>query len=244
MLPADTMRPDERAPAGGPAPALPRPRLARLHLGDPIADGFFTDPRFARLLALHRTVVLPQRARFAGRQGEGATSLIVKSGRLRALLVSDDDEFALGYIDAGSIVTADLADLFEAEENSVLLVGTPEASALFRTSLPALWERALDHQRRLARSLMALVQMLALEDVPARVGHFLHHSAAAMGQPTPRGVLVDLRLSHEAIAAMLGIRRPQVSSTLAALARDGVIELSGRGRVLILRPDALDDAAC
>jgi CRP-like cAMP-binding protein len=53
----------------------------------------------------------------------------------------------------------------------------------------------------------------------------------------------DIELTHEFLAAMLGVRRSSVTETLQALKLKGLIEYS-RGKITVLDRQGLEDGAC
>jgi len=53
----------------------------------------------------------------------------------------------------------------------------------------------------------------------------------------------DLRLTHEFLSTMLGVRRPTVTLIMSDLACEGIIS-TGRGRIRIVSRDALEQRSC
>jgi CRP/FNR family transcriptional regulator, cyclic AMP receptor protein len=76
----------------------------------------------------------------------------------------------------------------------------------------------------------------------ARIVGLLWHLAERWGRVTPAGVIVPLRLTHDAIAAMIGAQRPTVSTALGALANQGVVERRDDG-AWILRLETNEEIA-
>ncbi|MBV9196558.1 MAG: Crp/Fnr family transcriptional regulator [Solirubrobacterales bacterium] len=62
----------------------------------------------------------------------------------------------------------------------------------------------------------------------------LWHFADRWGTVTPEGVRVDVRLTHEVLAAVIGARRPSVTTALNRLADEGRIRPRPRSRWLLL----------
>ncbi len=79
---------------------------------------------------------------------------------------------------------------------------------------------------------------LAFLDVAGRLANKLLELAQAHGVPSPRGTLLDLPLTQEELASMVGVTRESVNRHLAAFRRRGLIERQGR-RFLLLDPDGL-----
>ncbi len=74
----------------------------------------------------------------------------------------------------------------------------------------------------------------ALRRVEERLLLALWHFADRWGTVTPEGVRLDLRLTHELLAAVTGARRPSVTSGLHRLADNGRIKPLPRSRWLLL----------
>jgi CRP/FNR family cyclic AMP-dependent transcriptional regulator len=95
---------------------------------------------------------------------------------------------------------------------------TPELAA----SIAAATVRALDRaHRRLAR--------LLTEGVQDRVRQTVADLAQSHGRPVPGGIRIDLPVTQELIASMVGATRESVNRALRDLSRDGVVVRS-RGR--------------
>jgi CRP/FNR family transcriptional regulator, cyclic AMP receptor protein len=92
-----------------------------------------------------------------------------------------------------------------------------------------------------ARRLMQRTHWLAfhlavcgLRRVDDRLLSVLWHFADRWGTVTPEGVRLDLRLTHQVLAAVIGARRPSVTTALKRLADDGRIRPLPRSRWLLL----------
>jgi len=70
-----------------------------------------------------------------------------------------------------------------------------------------------------------------------RLVHLLLKLANNLGQPTPQGILITVRLTHETLATMIGASRVRVTTHLSELQREGI--LSKQGRLWIVRTEAL-----
>jgi hypothetical protein len=96
-------------------------------------------------------------------------------------------------------------------------------------------------QAAVARRLMHRTHWLAfhlavcgLRRVDDRLLSVLWHFADRWGTVTPHGVRVDVRLTHQVLAAVIGARRPSVSTALRRLADEGRISALPRSRWLLL----------
>lgn len=91
--------------------------------------------------------------------------------------------------------------------------------------------------RRLRQTNEAL-QDIAFFDVPGRVARRIADLAQAHGEQTDGGVLIDLPLSQESLAQMVGATRESVNKALASLRRRGLVTRVGR-RYLVSNVDDL-----
>ncbi|HET6866682.1 MAG TPA: Crp/Fnr family transcriptional regulator [Solirubrobacteraceae bacterium] len=105
-------------------------------------------------------------------------------------------------------------------------------------------------QAAVARRLMQRTHWLAfhlavcgLRRVDDRLLSVLWHFADRWGTVTPEGVRLDVRLTHELLAAVTGARRPSVTTSLRRLAEEGRVRSLPRSRWLLLgtAPAALQD---
>jgi CRP/FNR family transcriptional regulator, cyclic AMP receptor protein len=103
-------------------------------------------------------------------------------------------------------------------------------------------------QAAVARRLMQRTHWLAfhlavcgLRRVDDRLLSVLWHFADRWGTVTPEGVRLDVRLTHEVLAAVTGARRPSVTTALRRLAEEGRVRSLPRSRWLLLgsAPSAL-----
>lgn len=60
------------------------------------------------------------------------------------------------------------------------------------------------------------------------------------GRMTPNGVILELPLTHEMLASLVGARRPSVSHALRSLQRKGLLTCSSRGCWVLHRPPDAD----
>lgn len=95
--------------------------------------------------------------------------------------------------------------------------------------------RVMVRSRRLA-VMMAIAQHRQLDH---RLRLFFWELADRYGHVGPDGVRLDLELTHELIAHLVGARRPSVSVALSRLERDGHVRRRGRTWLLLGSPPDL-----
>jgi CRP/FNR family transcriptional regulator len=67
------------------------------------------------------------------------------------------------------------------------------------------------------------LEELLFKDVPTRLARVLLRLAEEHGEPTPEGVLIDLPLTHQELAELIGSTRETTSLTLGAFTREGLL---------------------
>jgi CRP/FNR family transcriptional regulator len=89
------------------------------------------------------------------------------------------------------------------------------------------------------RRVASLVEQLALMDLGQRLAHLLLEEAEKTGRPVEDGISFQQHLSHAQLAARLGSVREVVSRALQKLTQCDIIQLRGRGIVVICNVKAL-----
>ena len=82
------------------------------------------------------------------------------------------------------------------------------------------------------RMMDELAQDMSFLDVPARLAKRLLELASQRGIDTPEGTLIDLRITQEELATMVGTTRESTNKTLALFRRQGILGKQG-GRLVI-----------
>lgn len=94
------------------------------------------------------------------------------------------------------------------------------------------------------RNLGNIIQSLVANDVNERVMQLLVRLAASHGKKLPGGeIRLDIRLTHQEMANMIGTTRQSVTSALSLLRRLGAIEIDGSHRLCIRSEGALDSGS-
>lgn len=103
---------------------------------------------------------------------------------------------------------------------------------------PAMVGMAADTGRRMA----ARLTLVSMHGAKARLALLLLDLADRFGVRDSRGTIVDVRLTHREMAALIGATRETVSVAIVELRNAGVVETEAR-RVVVVDPDALRDIA-
>ena len=172
----------------------------------------------------------------------GALCCVVGGGRLAlAVLAPEERERTIGMLEQGDLLVRPLDNwaaagpqvrCFAIEDSLVHLVDRDRMEAWMRDpALAANLVRVLSAQ--IADRELAVA--IALEPrVERRLLLKLRQLAERWGRVTPDGIRLDLRLTHQELANMVGAVRESVTIALGRLAEAGEIEV--RNRTLIIRP--------
>ena len=88
------------------------------------------------------------------------------------------------------------------------------------------------------RAALAFVEQTLTASTEARLAFILSEMAGRYGRPVGTDVEIDLRLSQEDLAALVGVSRQSLAALLGRLRRERVIE-TGYARLVVLDLDAL-----
>lgn len=176
----------------------------------------------------------------------GALCCVVAGGRLALAVIAEDRERTIGMLEQGDLLVRPLESwaasqpqvrCFAIEDSVVHLVDRHRMEAWMREpALAAGLVRVLSAQ--IAERELAVA--IALEPrVERRLLLKLRQLAERWGRVTPEGVRLDLRLTHQELANMVGAVRESVTIALGRLAEAGEIEV--RNRTLTIRPPDQDD---
>ena len=176
----------------------------------------------------------------------GALCCVVGGGRMALAVVAPEErERTIGMLEQGDLLVRPLEPwaasapqvrCFAIEDSTVHLVDRARMEVwMADPALAANMVRLLSAQ--IAERELAVA--IALEPrVERRLLLKLRQLAERWGRVTPDGIRLDLRLTHQELANMVGAVRESVTIALGRLAESGEIEV--RNRTLIIRPPAQD----
>lgn len=179
----------------------------------------------------------------------GEMAYVILSGTLRVVLTdANGEEITLALLGPGEIV-GEMA-LIDDNVRSASVVALEPVSLLWidrktfqhvRHAMPQLEDNLIRILARRLRHTNAQYLALATLDVLGRVARQFSILAETYGHHEPRGIRIELRLTQEHIAHLVAATRVRVNQALGRLKVDGVIDVDGQHRYIILKPDALGD---
>jgi CRP-like cAMP-binding protein len=164
---------------------------------------------------------------------------IVKRGRVRVYLAYEEKEFCLAVLGPGDIYSTHTRAFVQAIEDAELLVAPAAAFARRMGAFPGLYSTMIRVLGALLSRAMTIIDSLAFKKVGNRLLELLFEEAGRGRRLPDGGVLLELKLTTEQLAAVLGTTRQTVSSLLNSLAKEGLLEIRGKGVVFIPETDRL-----
>lgn len=171
----------------------------------------------------------------------GKSIFFLTSGRVKLSRVTrDGKELTLSYLRPGEVFGEQCLvtggpreEMAETMENAVLLELPREDFEALLTSearvgaemTHMLCQRRLDLERK--------VEDLVFKDVSAKLAELLLRLGQRYGQTEERGLLLEVKMTHQEMANLIGSTRETVSLTLSQYKRDGLILTEGRKIILL-----------
>lgn len=179
-----------------------------------------------------------------GEPGEGFH--FVKSGKVKIIKMTDDGrEHIIHILGPGDLFAEVLlfnnrpypATAIAGEDARVGIIKNTDLERLVLTNnaialqlIKALSQRLLYAQQK--------IKNLALNDVTARTAETLLRLGREHGRQTTKGIEINLDLSRQDLASLVGTTRETVTRTLSVLKKDGLIEFDGH-QLIITNPQKL-----
>lgn len=180
-------------------------------------------------------------------QGDPSGKLyVVEDGWVKLTRQSEmGDELLIDVFGPGSIFGEVSIFTNEPRSGTVAALESVTMTSLSRDSFyrlvqahPRIALGCLEILARRLRALDDLVQDMSFLDVPGRLAKRLMELAEQKGVDTPSGTLIDLRITQEELATMVGTTRESVNKTLALFRRQGILTKHGT-RMVISDPERL-----
>lgn len=217
------------------------PRLDQLKQAPLFSD--FSEEELGEVLALTAVRRFRKGTIIFHENEPGAAFFLVKSGRIKVFKLAEDGrELILGIFGPNAIFgdvpvfdggpyPASAAALTDAEVYAIARTGFEEL-VKDHPEIALKVIRVLGKRLRQAHN---LVRDLALKNVPQRLSGLLIRLADEYGRPSDGGTLLDLPLSRQDMAQLIGISRETLIRELTKFAKAGLIRLDKR-RITIADP--------
>ena len=205
----------------------------------PLLEGLSTE-QYRGLIGLVEVRELQRRqiVYLPGDPGEHA--FFIQGGRIKCSKVSrDGKELTLTYVAAGEffgelcvLEGQPREEMAEAMKNSIVtLLPRERIRALLEAESHIAFRfiKVIGDRRR---AMETKIEHLVFRDVHAKLAALLLELGREYGKETEDGVQIDVKITHQEMANLIGSTRETISLTLAAFKRKELIQLQGRTVVL------------
>lgn len=170
----------------------------------------------------------------------GEQMFFIQGGRIKCSKVSrDGKELTLSYMAAGEffgelcvLEGQPREEMAEAMKNSIITVLPRESIRALLLDEPRIAYRFIKVMGDRRRAMETKIEHLVFHDVHAKLAALLLELGREYGKATEDGVQIDLKITHQEMANLIGSTRETISLTLAAFKRKELIQLQGRTVVL------------
>jgi CRP-like cAMP-binding protein len=168
---------------------------------------------------------------------------LLKSGRVKVSKITDDGkEITLALLKPGDIF-GELEALDETPRDTMAeALEDIQLCVIQREDFMRMLEAKPDLSIRLTklmgfrlRRIESRIEELVCRDVPARLAHLLLEISKEFGRQEADGIRLEIRLTHQEIANLIGSTRETVSATLGAFRRQGLLRLDERSILISSR---------
>lgn len=159
---------------------------------------------------------------------------IVVSGKVRVYLGYEEKEFNLGILTKGDIYSTHTGTFVQALTDAVVLMTDVKTFRRRMVGDPEVTKAMVRVLGNILKTSFTIIDGLAFRDVNSRLVALLANEARRHGLTSQDGsVQIQIDLSIEQIARLIGSTRQTVSMLLNDLVRAGLIERPERGTFLI-----------
>jgi len=194
---------------------------------------FLESPEGASLLAEFARRPLRRGQRISSPSQSDNLVFIVRSGRVRVYLASEQRELTLAFLERGDVFSTHTPAWITATEPGEVLVMGTRAFMTFLTRMPTATVAVIRVLGLLLSQTVDLVETLVFRDANQRLTHFLVAAARRHHQREGDAWSVPLNLTVTEMALLLGATRQTISAAFSALQKQGIVSRQGRKRLLI-----------
>lgn len=126
------------------------------------------------------------------------------------------------------------------EKTKICMINKKDFQTLLQ-ELPEIGIKIVDELSNRIDRLENTIQSMGMKNVDVRINTVLLEFAKKYGRNSEVGLEIDLPLSREGIANYIGLTRETVSRKLTSLQEEGIIEMSGNKKIILLNKSALEE---
>ncbi|MCF6092730.1 Crp/Fnr family transcriptional regulator [Microaerobacter geothermalis] len=160
-------------------------------------------------------------------------AFLIKSGKVRVYLVNEYKEFTLSILRPGDIFSTHTRTFCQALEDTTILVTDIQVLRKIIADIPDVALVMVHVLGVLLKNSITIINGLAFKEVRLRLVEFLIYAVEDIGIQVPEGIQLDMGMSTEDIANMIGSSRQTVSTILSDLQKMEILEKVNRHTYLI-----------
>ncbi len=176
------------------------------------------------------------------------TLIIINGGLVKAYKYSQEGKeqilyiFSVGDFFGEKNLLKDLVSTYnvEALEDTMICSIHKNEFKKLLLAYPSIGIKVIEALSERIDGLESAIENMGTRSIESRVNIFLLEFAKKQGTTIPKGIQFDLPLSREGIANYIGVTRETVSRKLSLLQEEGIIELIGHKRVILLDKEKLE----
>lgn len=151
--------------------------------------------------------------------------LTVAKGKVRVFIsYPNGKEFTLTILEPGDVYSSHGQTSIQALEDTTLWTMDVTHYRELMISQPLVAFRMMHIVGQCLKRTIDVIGGLVFKDVNHRLAEFLLTKSLEIGQKSPKGLLLELGLSHEELGNIIGTTRQSVSTFLNELEREGILE--------------------
>lgn len=175
--------------------------------------------------------------------------IIINKGRVKAFKHTYEGKEQILYIfsegdffgEKNLIINQEATYSVEAlEDTSICMINKTEFRQLLR-EYPVISFKIMETLCNRLIHMEKAVESMSTKSVETRINTVLLEFANKYGRTTSKGLLVELPLSREGIANYVGLTRETVSRKMSILQEEGIIEMIGNKKIIIINKEALEN---
>lgn len=176
--------------------------------------------------------------------------MVVSKGKIKVYGYSQDGKEQIMYIltagdffGARNLIHNRKADFnAQAMEDTVVCMIQREKFQGLLFKFPSISVKIMDVLCDRLEKMESMFRKISPKDVDSRVNMMLLELSQKYGRKHCEGVLIELPMSREEMANYIGVARETVSRKITSLKDEGIIEIIGNKKILILNEDALENS--
>lgn len=171
---------------------------------------------------------------------QSLTLYVFKSGKAKAVIYEDDEEFILYYLEKDNIIIPEESCVIEfLEDSEVYPIDAESFCHLFKNEkfsvaiISSLKQRAVMERR--------IIKNIVFKTCKNRIASFLMEIAIAQNEKIDNDIYINLNLSIKELATFIGSKRQTVSTVFHELIKNNVIEKIEKNRYIIHSIEKLEE---